>query len=345
MSGGNLEGGAAAWPHGPDARSVPAPSSADRGAPPPLPRNARNRSTLPGACRPPHGRPCPAPQAGGAREWLEIAQRDIKVMRLCHKNGHYGAAAYHCQQALEKIVKFAVVKYSLLDNPADLNHDVVLGLLLKWKEAPTPEHPWARGALELACKLLRAFAKSSRNAGGRGDAARDGGAPSPKDALWAASLGKSVYSPKLCRMSGGMKAPPKCLLEEALAPHLPKKTVKEALEGMQNHMKKGEEALAIIAAYTKIAIPLWEKFQKAHKPRAGRKRLDQEAAQRCLLLWLLANLDTLLKAAPHEEYGRYPGTLCGKPRAEWYAENPGRLLELEESASGAFCELHSMIKY
>ena len=267
-------------------------------------------------------------------------------MRLCHENGHYGAAAYHCQQALEKIVKFAVVKYDLLDNPADLNHEVVLGLLQEWRKyAPMSKHRWARSALELAGELLRVFAKSSRDAGGRDGTARDGGAPSPKDALWAESLGKPMASPELDKLLDRMGPPHRRPLEEALAPHYPREDVIEILEDVRNSMKKKGKASAIMKAYAKSAMPLWKKFQKAHKPRAGRKRLDQETAKECLLLWLLANMETLLKAAPHEEYGRYPGTLCGKLRTRWYAENPDSLLELEESASGAFCELHGMIKY
>ena len=292
-----------------------------------------------------HERPCPAPRAGDAREWFEVAQQDIKVMRQCHENGHYGAAAYHCQQALEKIVKFAVVKYGLLDNPADLNHEVILGLLLEWKkDAPMPEHPWARSALELACKLLRAFGKSSWGASERGEAARDGGGPSPKDALWSASLGREVASPELDEMWDKMRHPPERPLRDSLEPHLPKKGVNEIVECMRESTKKEDEDSAIIAAYAKSAAPLWKKFQKDHKPRAGRKRLDQATAKKCLLLWLLANMDTLLKAAPHAEYGRYPGTLCENSRARWYAENPGSLLELEESASRAFWELYGMIK-
>ena len=293
-----------------------------------------------------HERSCPAPQAEDAHEWFETAQQDIKVMQLCHESGYYGAAAYHCQQALEKIVKFAVVKYGLLDNPADMNHEVVLGLVLEWrKEAPMQKHPWARGALELACRLLRAFSKSSRDASGRGDTARDGSAPSPKDALWAASLGKEVTSPELSELLSRIRHPPVRLLEGAFAPHLSRNDVNEILEGMRDSVKKGDESSAIITACTKSAASYWKMFQKDHKPRAGRKWLDQETAKKCLLLWLVANIDTLLKAAPHAEYGRYPGTLCGKPRARWYAENQDSLLKLEESASRAFYELYGMIKY
>ena len=87
----------------------------------------------------------PAAPASDAGEWLEIARHDIKVMDLCYENELYGASAYHCQQALEKIVKFAVSKYKLASNPASLNHDVIEKLLEQWEAECPPEFQWAEG--------------------------------------------------------------------------------------------------------------------------------------------------------------------------------------------------------
>ncbi len=286
-----------------------------------------------------------AAQAPSAREWLEIARQDIKGMEVCCRNRLYGASAYHCQQALEKIVKFAVVKYDLSDKPVDLlNHDVIKGLLKQWKESLPVEEAWAKGALELALKLLVALGKSPRWTGRRSVTDKGGDIPSPKDALWAESLGVPLDSPKLTEMSGETSMPPMSLLEKFYARHLPKEA-KDIVADVVGAEKKGGRESAILTAYLKPSKLLWAKFKKTNKPHAGHKRLDKKTAEECLFLWILANLDTLLKVTPHEEYGRYPGVLCKKSRTQWYSEHKDAFITLKGSARRAFDELSKMIKY
>lgn len=278
----------------------------------------------------------PAAQASNAREWLEIARQDIEVMRLCHDNGHYGSSAYHCQQALEKIIKFTVVKYGLVEDPADLNHYVVEELVEQLM-ADLPEGPGTREAWEMARELLRALRKSSRG----GEAQQSGGV-SPKDSLWLESLGVTQTSPKLAKMMDKAKMPPTPPLEELFARCLPEEH-KDIMEDVQEAMKKGDKNSAIMAAFLKPTKLLWEKFKEKYKPDGERGELGRKEAKVCLLLWLMANMDTFLKATPDVEYGRYPGVMRERSRIAWYSEHRDDLLALETSACMAFDELCEMV--
>ena len=288
---------------------------------------------------------CPAARAEDAHEWLEIAQQDIEVMRLCHKNGHYGAAAYHCQQALEKIVKFAVAKYGLMDDPAELNHDILRRLLKKWAKENPPGEGWPADAIRESCMLLDKVSTSSRSAGKGGSSALGDDTPTVRDCLWADSLDMPVSNPTLDEFHARIRPPPVSLLRKFLVRHFPKKVVRKILKKVRKKMAKNDKDDAIQEAYHACATILWEEFQRMHKPHAGHKQLDREKAEACLLLWVQANLYTLLKVIPHEEYGRYPGTWSGRSRSKYYTEKSAALLGLEESVCKAFWELHRMIRY
>ena len=290
-------------------------------------------------------RSCPAARVQDAHEWLEIAQQDIEVMQLCHKNGHYGAAAYHCQQALEKIVKFAVAKYGLVDDPAELNHDILRRLLKKWAKEDPPGEGWPADAIRESHMLLDKVGTSSRSAGKGGNSASGDDTPTVRDCLWADSLGMPVSNPTLDEFHARINPPPISLLRKFLVRYFPKKVGKKILKKVRKKMAKNDKDAAIREAYHACATILWEGFQRMHKPHAGHKRLDREKAEACLLLWVQANLYTLLKVIPHEEYGRYPGTWSGKSRSKCYSEKSDVLLKLEESVCEAFWELHRMIRY
>ena len=45
--------------------------------------------------------------------------------------------------------------------------------------------------------------------------------------------------------------------------------------------------------------------------------------------WLFFYLTIILKITPHEEYGRYPGTMYGKKREDWYRRQHKQLENLE----------------
>lgn len=284
-------------------------------------------------------------QAASIREWFMMAQTDIRVMRLCHQNGHYGAAAYHCQQALEKIVKFAVAKYGLMDDPTELNHDILLRLFKKWVSTAPPRHGWAANAIRESFELLREFSRGSRSSGGRRRAATGGGTPTARDCLWADSLGMPISNQVLDEFRSKIKAPPENTLGEFLGHHFTNKTKNRILKAVRKATKESGKEAAITAIYHVCIAIIWKEFQRQYKPHAGRKRLSREEAEACLLLWVQANLSTLLKIIPHEEYGRYPGMWNGRPRAWWYREKSDVLLELEESVYRAFYELYRMIKY
>lgn len=284
-------------------------------------------------------------QVNGTGEWFAIALQDLKTMQLCFKAGHFGASAYHCQQALEKLVKFVVGKYHLLDDPANLNHDILRGLIQKWRNEAPAQHGWSAGAIKACSKLLNELAKSSRSHAKQASRSGTDISLSIRDCLWAESLGIPVPDSLLLEFYATIEPPSLQMLAEFLEPRFPKKIRNRIMRMVKNAMCENEEGTVIMAACQACNVTIWRAFQRQYKPHAGRKRMAPETAEACLLLWLLANLDTLLKVIPHEEYGRYPGTLHGKSRTWWYNERLDDLEALEESTRRAFYELYRMIKY
>ena len=278
-------------------------------------------------------------------EWFAMAQEDIRVMRMCHRGRHYGAAAYHCQQALEKIVKFAVAKYGLMDDPAELNHDILRRLLKKWVAEAPPRQGWAADAIRRSSELVNEIGRSSRSIGGRRGAIQDGNTPTVRDWLWADSLGMPVSNQVLDEFRAKINIPPESVLKEFLTRHFTNKAKNRILRTVRKVAEENGKEAAIQAAYQVCVRTMWKEFQRQYKPHAGHKQLSGEEAEACLLLWVQANLDTLLKVIPHEEYGRYPGMWHGKSRTRWYNEKSDVLLGLEESVYKAFYELYRMIKY
>ena len=280
-----------------------------------------------------------------ASEWLEIAEQDIKVMQWCYDKGYYGASAYHCQQALEKVVKSMVVKYQLVDNPVRLNHDLMRKLLREWKKKSSSHNKWADNAIEISCGIVDEIAKGSRNSAGKAGTARAGSALSLKEWMWAYSLGIPVPRSAVETLCNKIEPPPLQLLAKFLDRHFAKKDKNRILKKLKMARDKNDEGGIIATAHQECVAILWSDFQERYKPHAARKRLPSEAAEPCLLLWVLANLDTLLRVIPHEEYGRYPGVLCEKSYTQWYTERADGLSALETSAVEAFDELRKMIKY
>ena len=39
------------------------------------------------------------------RRWLQTAENDLAVARIAHENGFYNQCVFHCQQAVEKVLK------------------------------------------------------------------------------------------------------------------------------------------------------------------------------------------------------------------------------------------------
>jgi len=50
------------------------------------------------------------------QEWITYAGEDLETARVLFEAGRYATCAYHCQQALEKILKAAIV-YTTKDRP------------------------------------------------------------------------------------------------------------------------------------------------------------------------------------------------------------------------------------
>lgn len=285
----------------------------------------------------------PAANAPDASEWFKAVQEDIEAMDLCYEKNQYGASAYHCQQALEKAVKFMVVKYRLMENPADLNHDLIRKLLHRWKKNGSTQNKWANDAIATTCDMVDEIARGSRSRARRSDATRAEGDLSLKEWMWAYSLGMPVPSSAVETFRNRMNAPPSQMVNRFLDRHFPKRVRNRILRELKEARDKKDNSAIINATYQECVRALWKEFQIRYKPHVDSKHLSVEVAERCLFLWVLTNLDTLLKIIPHEEYGRYPGVLYGKSYAHWYSKHSGELSTLEELVRSAIGELLKMV--
>ena len=285
----------------------------------------------------------PAAKAPDAGDWLEAAQQDIEVMDMCYDKEYYGASAYHCQQALEKTVKFMVVKYRLMENPAHLNHDLIRKLLRRWKKMGSTQNEWANDAISTSCDMLDEIVRGSRSCSREAGKTRAEGALSLKEWIWAYSLGIPVPRSAVERFRIRMEAPPPHLINKFLDRHFSKKAKNRIQKKLKKARDKKDNSAIITTAYEECVRILWIEFQRRYKPHAGRKHLPGEVAEACLLLWMMANLDTLLKIIPHEEYGRYPDVLDKKSYAQLYVEYSKGLLDLKELVRGSINELLKMI--
>lgn len=72
------------------------------------------------------------------REWLRIAQQDKLAARQLHQGGLYGACGFHCQQAVEKLLK-AYLRWRGQDVPRIHDLTVLLDLCARIG-APFAEH-------------------------------------------------------------------------------------------------------------------------------------------------------------------------------------------------------------
>jgi HEPN domain-containing protein len=84
----------------------------------------------------------PAKQRDEAKAWLAKADEDLGAIRACldAERPLLGAAAYHCQQAAEKLIKGLLVLAAI---PFRKTHD-----LDELSEAALPVYPDLRGSLD-----------------------------------------------------------------------------------------------------------------------------------------------------------------------------------------------------
>ena len=84
----------------------------------------------------------PAKQQGEAKAWLAKADEDLRAIRLCldARPPVLGVAAYHCQQAAEKLIKGLLVLAAI---PFRKTHD-----LDELSEAAAPIYPDLRALLD-----------------------------------------------------------------------------------------------------------------------------------------------------------------------------------------------------
>lgn len=90
--------------------------------------------------------------------------------------------------------------------------------------------------------------------------------------------------------------------------------------------------------------PMDESSQKRLTARVvANKHRIKDPGQR-LLFWSQPHIVTILSITPHEEYGRYPGSLCGRTRKEWYRRKHNTLHQLECNVKCAINDLNENVR-
>jgi HEPN domain-containing protein len=119
-----------------------------------------------------------------SEKWLAFAQDDLRVAELCLENGVFSMACFHCQQAVEKLLKGYRVA---IGHPYPKTH--TLRQLLKLCTEVSPEFR----ELEPQCRSLDRFYAPARYP----DAAAGslpGGLPGKEDADLALTQSREVAS-------------------------------------------------------------------------------------------------------------------------------------------------------
>ena len=269
-----------------------------------------------------------------ANEWRRSVKDDIMAMKLCYRNKMYGLSAYHCQQALEKAVKFVAVKYEIIDNPRKFDHDVLLQTFrILNKKYSTPKlQVYNKKIISVLCKI-KYGEKFDKNKNAKNDEI------SMRDAVWADSLGVHATHQDLKNFIAKMLEETPEHLEDFLT-ILRKKFLKKSKK--QTSAKNFSQMAVLGTAPQDNAMKYKSMYQIINHLCSNMPRTKQ-TAEIILFIWIALNAKTILKIAPHEEYGRYPGTLWAKTRRQYYRKKSVKLYVLEKEVCQAISNLYKMI--
>lgn len=237
-----------------------------------------------------------------ANDWWRAARADLKGMEICYKKELYGLSAYHCQQALEKAVKAAVIYHNIPVDPKTLGHNI----LYKMFEKMISEIPIDKEHKEYNHKIVQLLKSVGQNVQFETDAVTVDNNTLTKDFFWGQSMGIEVANKDLEEFLEKIE---KLTADATNKSSLPLLSFMSKW-GQSIQSNNFEELIEYISNDPKL------KF-KISKPELR------------LWNWALCNILTILMIIPHEEYGRYPGTVNGKQREEWYRRNCINLAELE----------------
>ena len=238
-----------------------------------------------------------------AKDWWRASQADLKAMEVCYNSHLYGISAYHCQQALEKAAKSAVVYHNLPIDVKKLGHNILYKMFdkLATKTAVTEAR---KEYNNMIVKLLESVGRNVQLNSDNNMASTD--VPT-KDFFWGYSIGIKVHNGDIEKFLNGAQEPMLSAVNERMPRLLDVITASNQRMGPDDFNKLIEYARDTLPQQLKIGKPdlrIW--------------------------YWIFLHLITILKITPHEEYGRYPGIMYGKKREEWYTMQHEDLKKLED---------------
>lgn len=257
-------------------------------------------------------------------DWWESSEADLKAMDACYNKKLYGVSAYHCQQALEKAIKSAALSYNLRINPKKLGHDILLSLFMRMVKGLTTQKKkgLTTEAQDAYFRRVIVILKAvSGNVQIDVDRKTVDNIMSAMDFFWGHSLKIKVKNKKF------------------------KKFVIETNEYMLDAMN--ETAWVSISNVWKCGPNMKpEDFNKLidYMYRIIGQKLKIKKPELRILCWSLPHIITILKIIPHEEYGRYPGSLHGITREKLYRHKRKALRELELDVKNAINDLNKNVR-
>ena len=235
-----------------------------------------------------------------ADDWLSASQADLEAMKVCYDRQLYGISAYHCQQALEKAVKSAVVYHNLPIDVKKLGHNI-LHKMFDQHATKTAVIEADKQSNNMIVKLLDGV---GRNVQLNGNNTMVGTNVPTKDFFWGYSIGINVHNEDIEKFLEGTRAPMMSAVNERMPRLLDIATLGQ-------HMSSDDFNEFIECAHNTLA----------------QLKIDKPDLR--IWYWILFYLITILKITPHEEYGRYPGVMHGKKREDWYRLQHKDLEKLE----------------
>ena len=250
-----------------------------------------------------------------AGDWWRASRADLKAMKVCYDHQLYGISAYHCQQALEKAVKTAVIKHNFPIDAKKLGHNV----LYKMFDTLIPKIPTSDEQKLYNTQVIRLLESAGKNTQlyTNGNVASNNA--STKDFFWGQSLGIDVHNDNLEKFLKKMQSTMVSAVDECLPKLL------DNISTLKN-MPPDDFGELVEFMYDEIG-----------------KKFNVKKPELCIWCWTLPNIPMMLKITPHEEYGRYPGYTCGKKREEWYKKQCKVLYNLESDVKHAIASLHKNV--
>ena len=245
-------------------------------------------------------------------------------MDVCYSERLYGISAYHCQQAIEKAIKSTAFSHNLKIDPKMLGHDILLGLIMKMvKVLTTGKTKKLTGNAQITYfqRIIKLLESASGPVQIDTDAKTTNNTMFAKNYIWGNSLGIKVNNKKFEKF-----------VTETFEPVIDAMNESEWL-GITNVWKYGPNME--FADLNRLVDSLYRIIGQKAKIKKPELRI---------LSWTLPHIITIVNITPHEEYGRYPGSLCGITRKELYSCKRKALRKLEFDVRNVIEDLNKNVR-